>query len=82
MSSCQCDSPKQLRITGEVDPKSRYSLGPGEKEARVRCRSCGGKIGWVGSAVLTELFQVEFSDIQTGRCLEPDERTHIEVDFI
>jgi hypothetical protein len=82
MSGCHCDSPKQFRITGEVDPKSGYSLGPGQKEARVRCRNCGGKIGWIGSAILTELFQIDPSDIQTGRCLEPDERIHIEVDLI
>lgn len=82
MSGCHCDSAQEFRIPGEVDKNTNYSVGPGVKEARVRCGSCGGKIGWIGSAVLTKLFHVELSDITQGRCLDPDEQTHIQVDLI
>jgi hypothetical protein len=46
---------------------SSYSVGPGPKAVRIRCGSCGEKIGRIGSAVLTELFQIEPSDIKQGR---------------
>jgi hypothetical protein len=82
MSGCYCDSPKQLRITGEVYQNSQQSVGPGPKAVRVRCGSCGGKMGRIGSAVLTELFRIESSDIKQGRCLDPDEQTQIQVDLI
>jgi hypothetical protein len=36
---------------------------------------------YVNSDVLTELFQIDPSDIQNGRCLDADERAHIEVDL-
>jgi hypothetical protein len=82
MSGCYCDSPKQLRITGEVYQNSPQSVGPGSKAVRVRCGKCGGKMGRIGSAVLTELFQINPSDITQGRCLNPDEQTNIQVDLI
>jgi hypothetical protein len=83
MSGCHCDSPQEFRITGEVwNENMRHCVGPGEKTVRVRCGCCGGKVGLIGSDVLTELFQIEPSDIKNGRCLSREEYRHIQVDLV
>jgi hypothetical protein len=84
MSRCSCTEPKELRITGEVAetyPNSN-AIGPGAKTARVRCGECGGKVGRIGSDVLTRLFKIPYDEIEAGRCLCESERRTITVDLI
>lgn len=84
MSGCSCSTPKEFRITGEVwkqRPHSR-AIGTGKKAVRVRCATCGGKIGRIGSDVLTELFKIPDSEIEPGRCLSEAEQRTVTVDLI
>jgi len=84
VSRCSCTAPRELRVTGEVwsnDPALATS-GDGEKAVRVRCASCNGKVGRIGSNLLTELFGIPENDIVNGRCLSEDERRSLEVDLL
>jgi hypothetical protein len=59
MSGCHCSSATDLRVTGEVwDRSSPDAVGAGSKTVRVRCAQCGGKVGRIGSDVLTQLFDI------------------------
>lgn len=84
MSRCHCRSPRDFRITGEVRRQRPGSdaVGPGVKAVRVRCAECGGKVGRVGSDVLTELLHVPHSDIKNGRCLSEGEQRTVTVDLL
>lgn len=83
MSGCACSSPRDFRVTGEVWPEGRAGqVGPGSKAVRVRCGECGGKVGRVGSDLLTDLFGIPEDDIKNGRCLNEAEQRTITVDLI
>jgi len=83
MSSCCCTSPRRLRVSGEVwEDDFDERIGGGEKTVRVRCSGCGGKVGYVGSDLLTELFDYDIDDVVNGRILDEDERASLEVDLI
>lgn len=83
MSGCSCSDLTELRVTGEVyDHAYPEAVGTGEKSIRVRCGNCGGKVGKVGSDVLTDLFGIDDDDIKAGRCLEADERPTLTVDLV
>ncbi len=81
MSGCECGTPN-LRVTGEVFDTAHEAVGTGQKSVRVRCETCGGKVGRVGSDLLTDLFGIDGEHITTGRCLDPDERPTLTVDLI
>lgn len=84
MSRCTCSNPRDFRVTGEVWEHRSDSgiIGTGKKAVRVRCATCGGKIGRVGSDVLTELFSLPDSEIEPGRCLSEAEQRTVTVDLI
>lgn len=86
MTGCSCSHPSELRLSGEVyDRKPAFRadvIGGGEKIVRVRCSTCGGKAGYVGSDLLTELFGLPLSEIHNGRCLSEDEQLTLGVDLI
>lgn len=84
MSRCTCSDPRDFRITGEVSKQRGDSdaIGTGKKAVRVRCATCGGKIGRLGSDVLTELFNVPDSEIEPARCLSEAEQRTVTVDLI
>jgi hypothetical protein len=84
MSRCNCSTPREFRITGEVSEHPRPSdmVGSGSKAVRVRCSHCGGKIGRIGSDVLTELLQIPESEIKPARCLAEQEQRTLTVDLI
>lgn len=83
MSGCSCSESRELRVTGEVWDHCRpEAVGTGNKSVRVRCAECGGKVGKVGSDVLTGLFGIDDDDIVAGRCLEVDDRPTLTVDLV
>lgn len=84
MSRCSCSNPRDFRITGEVSKQRAGgdAVGTGHKAARVRCATCGGKIGRIGSDVLTELFKIPDSEIEPARCLSEAEQRTVTVDLI
>jgi len=84
MSRCTCSSPREFRVTGEVwrYPDVERAVGSGSKAVRVRCGECGGKVGRIGSDVLTDLFGVPETDIESGRCLSETEQRTVTVDLI
>jgi hypothetical protein len=84
MSGCSCSDPRELRVSGEVWANGSHidTIGGGEKAVRVRCAHCGGKVGRIGSDVLTRLFGIPESEIVNGRCLDVDEQRSLEVDLI
>lgn len=84
MSRCGCRAPRELRVSGEVwsNGPGLDTIGGGEKAVRVRCANCGGKVGLVGSDLLTELFGYAEDEIVNGRCLDDDDRGTLEVDLL
>jgi hypothetical protein len=83
MSGCFCSDTTELRVTGEVSQHAHPdAVGTGEKSVRVRCASCGGKVGRIGSDLLTELFGIPADEIVNGRCLSKSEQRTLTVDLI
>lgn len=84
MSSCGCEQPTQLRVSGEVwhdrPLQDRRVIGAGDRFARIRCVDCGGKYGYIGSDGLAVLGIPE-EEVYNGRCLEPEQHISLEVDL-
>lgn len=57
MSSCECDSPTNIRITSEVG--TFHTGGETKLGAMIRCNQCGGKHGFIDPNALHDVPDVK-----------------------
>lgn len=81
MSRCECDNSTEYRITGEVleYPPSASNPVTGNKQARIRCAECSGKVAFIGTDLLN-ILGIGDEDIKPAMGI--DETVNIEIDLI